>query len=124
MGPAPEAGGLLQVEPSEGKVWIYNPETKSVQELPMQMDAVTEVGPKDARLKGKSFPIIDKEQGTITVYVPRLESLVTFKPTPEELALPDYVWRLGDEVRIAFRNENKAQSIRVMNVSKTSIFTR
>lgn len=124
MGPAPEAGGLLQVEPEKNQVLVYNAETKSIQELPMQMEVVNNVGSKDARLKGKTFPIIDQAQGTITIYSPRLEALITFKASPEELALPEYTWRLGDEVRVAYRNDNKAQAIRVMNVSKTSIFTQ
>lgn len=124
MGPAPEVGGLLQIEPDRNQVLVYNEETKSIQELPIQMEVIKDVGPKDARLKGKSFPIIDAAQSTITVYSPRLEALITFKASPAELAMPKYTWQLGDEVRVAYRNDNKEQAIRVMNVSKTSIFTR
>lgn len=124
MGPVPEPGGLLQVEPEKNQVLIYNEETKSIQELPIQMEVVKGVSAKDERLKGKSFPIIDKDNSTITVYSPRLEALITFKASPAELAMPKFTWQLGEEVRVAYRNDNKEQAIRVMNVSKTSIFTR
>lgn len=122
MGPVPEVGGLVQVEPDKNQVLVYNQETKSLQELPVQMELIKDVGPKDDRLKGKTFPVIDRAQQTITVYSPRLEALITFKVSDAELAMPEYTWQLGDEVRVAYRNDNKAQAIRIMNVSKTSIF--
>lgn len=122
MGPAPEVGGLVQVEPDKNQVLIFNPETKTLQELPVQMELIRDVDPKDARLKGKTFPVIDAAEHTITVYSPRLEALITFKVNDAELAMPPYIWQLGDEVRVAYRNDNKEQAIRIMNVSKTSIF--
>lgn len=124
MGPEPVAGDLLQIEPAAKKVWIYDPQTKSVRELSMDMDVVQGVNAKDSRLKGKAFPIIDRENNTITVYSPRLEELITLKPTPEQMALPPDTWKLGEEVRVAFRKENKDQAIRVMNVTQTNIFAR
>jgi len=125
MGPAPLAGGLLMVEPEKNMVLCYDQATKSVKELPVQFTKVEkEVHAKDARVKGKTFPIIDKPASSITVYSSRLGELLTFKVSPEEMAMPAYTWTLGDEVRIAFRNEKRSQAIRFMNVSKTNIFTR
>lgn len=125
VGPAPVPGGLLMLETDKGKVLYYDRETNSLKELPVEfVSEEKDVNARDPRLKGKTFPIIDKANSTITVYSPRLEELVTFKVTPEELALPAYTWELGDEVRIAYRNDQPGQAIRFMNVSKTSIFTR
>lgn len=125
MGPAPEVGGLLQLEFDKNMVLYYDPATKNIKECPVEfVEREKGINGKHPKLKGKTFPIIDKEQRTITVYSPRLEELVTFKVSPEELAMPVFTWQLGDEVRVAYRNDNKEQAIRVMNVSKTSIFTR
>lgn len=113
------------LEIAKGQVLYYDRESNSLKELPVEfVSEEKNVTSRDARLKGKTFPVIDKANSTITVYSPRLEELVTFKATPEELALPPYTWELGDEVRIAYRNDQPGQAIRFMNVSKTSIFTR
>lgn len=125
MGPEPKPGDLLMLEIDKNMVLYYDAASKSVKEMPVQFtDIEKNIGSKHPKLKGKTFPIIDKEKHTITVYSPRLESLVTFKVNDEELAMPAETWVLGDEVRVAFRNENRGQAIRVMNVSKTNIFAR
>ncbi len=125
MGPAPVAGGLLMVQPDKNMVIYFDRQTNSVKEMPIEMVSEDKgVNAKDARLKGKTFPIIDKEKNTITVYSPRLGELLTFRVSPEAMSLPAYTWELGDEVRIAIRKDQPGQAIRFMNVSKTSIFTR
>ena len=39
-------------------------------------------------------------------------------------SLPPYVWAAGNEMRIAFRNSDKNQAIRIMNVTRTNIFSK
>lgn len=125
MGPAPVAGGLLMLELDKNMVLYYDRETKSIREMPVESFSVEKnINEKHPKLKGKSFPIINREDRTVTVYSPRLESIVVIKVPEAELNLPVYVWELGDEVRIAFRKDMPGQAIRFMNVSKTSIFTR
>lgn len=125
MGPAPETGDLLQLDPDAGKLLWYDPTTKSVQEMAVTYTAVEKnVSPRSDKLKGKKFPIIDKANRTITVYSPRLEELVTFQVSEDAINMPDNTWVAGDEVRVAYRKEKKDQAIRIMNVSKTNIFTR
>ncbi|MBD5642063.1 MAG: DUF4881 domain-containing protein [Desulfovibrio sp.] len=125
MGPAPVAGGLLMVQPDKNLVLYYDRETGTVKEMPIEMVAEEKgVNAKSPSVKGKTFPVIDKAKGTVTVYSPRLEELLTFKVSPEALELPAYTWELGDEVRIAIRKDQPGHAIRFMNVSKTSIFTR
>ena len=125
MGPAPETGDLLQLEPDKGKLLWYDPSTGSVQEMAVTYTTVEKnVGPKSDKLKGKTFPIIDKASRTITVYSPRLQELVSFQVSEDAIDLPENTWKAGEEVRVAYRKENKDQAIRVMNVSKTNIFAR
>lgn len=125
MGPAPTPGGRLMLEIDKGMILYYDPQDQKVKEMPVQFTEVEKgVTAKSPKLAGKTFPLVNREAGTITVYSPRLESLVTFKVPAEALDMPPYTWTAGDEVRIAFRKENKNQAIRFMNVSKTSIFTR
>ena len=123
MGPAPVAGGRLMLEIDKGMMLYFDPQDQKVKELPVQFTNV-EKGVSAKAVAGKKFPVIDREACTVTVYSPRLQALVTFKVPEDAIDLPPYVWTAGDEARIAFRKENKAQAIRFMNVSKTSIFTR
>lgn len=125
MGPSPIAGGLLMIQPDKNMVLYFARDSNSVKEMPIEVVAEEKgVVEKDARIKGKTFPVIDKEKGTVTVYSPRLEELVTFKVPDDAINLPAYTWEYGDEVRIAVRKDQPGQAIRFMNVSKTSIFTR
>ena len=68
--------------------------------------------------------MIDKEQQTVTVYSGRQKSLITFKVPAEAQDFAPYMWTAGDEMRIAYRNADKSQSMRIMNVSKTNIFKK
>lgn len=125
MGPAPEAGDLLQLDPEKGNLLWFDPSTGTVQTMEVKYTNVLKnVTPRSAQVKGKTFPIIDKENRTITVYSPRLEELVTFQVNEDQINLPENTWKAGDEVRVAYRRDMKDQAIRIMNVSKTSIFTR
>lgn len=125
MGPAPKPGGCLMLEIDKNMLLYYDPETSSVKEMPVEYINVEKgVGPKSPKLKGMTFPVIDKEKRDITVYSPRMEALVTFRVPENAINMPPYTWEIGDEVRIAFRKDDKNQAIRLMNVSKTSIFTR
>lgn len=125
MGPAPVAGDRLMLEIDKSMLLYYDASTKSVREMPVEYTNIEkDVLPKSPKLKGKEFPIVNKENCTVTVYSPRLESIVTFKVSPEAINMPVETWKEGDEVRIAFRNEKRNQAIRIMNVTKTNIFTR
>ncbi len=124
MGPEPKPGDLLQINPDKKQVLIYNPQTNKIDTLTMDLEIKKGINAKSPELKGKTFPIIDKENNTITVYSSRLGELITLKPTPEQMALPADSWKLGEEVRVAYRKSDKGQAIRVMNVTQTNIFTR
>lgn len=124
MGPEPVAGDLLMVQTDKKQVLYFDPGTQKIVSMPITI--ISEEKGKTAKdIKGRTFPEINKDNHTITVYSPRLGELITFRPDQEDaFSLPENTWKLGDEVRIAFRNDTRVQAIRFMNVSKTNIFTR
>ena len=125
MGPNPSVGGRLMIDLAKNTVLIYDQMTNSVRELAVQFtDVEKNIGSDNPKVKGKTFPIIDKDQQTVTVYSGRQKSLITFKIPAEAQDYPAYVWTAGDEMRIAYRNADKAQAMRIMNVSKTNIFKK
>lgn len=125
MGPSPSVGGRLMIDLVKNTVLIYDQKTNSVRELAVQFtDVEKNVGSDHPKVKGKTFPIIDKDQQTVIVYSGRQKSLITFKIPAEAQDYPAYVWTAGDEMRIAYRNADKAQAMRIMNVSKTNIFKK
>ena len=115
MGPVPVVGGRLMVDVPKNSVLIYDKATNSVRDLAVQFtDVEKNVSADHPKVKGKTFPLMDKEQQTVTVYSRRQKSLITFKIPAEALDYPPYVWTAGDEMRVAFRNAQKTQSIRIM----------
>ncbi len=125
MGPSPVVGGRLMIDLAKNTVLIYDQKANSVRELPVQFtDVEKNVSSDHPKVKGKTFPIIDKDQQTVTVYSGRQKALITFKVPAEAQDYPAYVWTAGDEMRVAYRNAEKGQAIRVMNVSKTNIFKK
>ena len=87
------------------------------------MDVEKNISAKHPKVAGKTFPVVDKEKQTVTVYWRCLQALATFACLRPRW-IPPYVWTAGDEMRIAYRNADKGQAIRIMNVSKTNIFQK
>ncbi|MDE5832992.1 MAG: DUF4881 domain-containing protein [Desulfovibrio sp.] len=124
MGPAPIAGDLLMVETDKKQILYYNQADKKIETMPVTIIS-EEKGVTAKSLGSRTFPEINEQDRAITVYSARLGELITFRPDAEDaFNLPKSTWALGDEVRIAYRNDTRAQAIRFMNVSKTNIFTR
>ena len=125
MGPTPVVGGRLMIDLAKNTVLIYDNNANAVREIPVQfVDVEKNIRPKHPKVAGKTFPIVDKEQQTVTVYSSRLSALITFKVPASEIDLPVYAWTAGNEMRVAFRTSDKDQAIRIMNVSKTNIFSK
>lgn len=125
MGPTPVVGGRLMIDLTKNTVLIYDNDAKTVREIPVQfVDVEKNIQPKHPKVAGKTFPVVDKEQQTVTVYSSRLSALITFKVPASEIDLPVYAWTAGNEMRVAFRTSDKDQAIRIMNVSKTNIFSK
>ena len=125
MGPEPSVGGRLMIDTTKNMVLVFDQKTNSVREIPVQFtDVEKNVNSDHPKVKGKTFPMIDKEQQTVTVYSGRQKSLITFKVPAEAQDFAPNMWAAGDEMRIAFRNADKGQAIRIMNVTKTNIFKK
>lgn len=125
MGPVPMVGGRLMIDLTKSTLLIYDQKTNSVREMQVQFtDVEKNVNSDHPKVKGKTFPLVDKDQQTVTVYSGRQKSLITFKIPAEAMDYPAYAWTSGDEMRVAYRNAEKGQAIRVMNVTKTNIFKK
>lgn len=123
MGPEPVAGGRLKLDVDKKEIVIFNPETKKVETLPIEvLDVQKSLGRDHPLIKGKAFPVIDKEKGTITEYSARQKLLATFKVPVGMENLPPVTWEAGNEVRIYFKQPG--QALRFMNISKTNIYKR
>lgn len=123
MGPEPVPGGRLKLDVDKKEIVIYNAEAKKIETLPIDIiDVQKNLGRDHPLVKGKSFPIIDKEKGTITEYSARQKLLATFKVPAGYENMPPITWEAGNEVRIYFKQPGV--SLRFMNISKTNIYKR
>ena len=129
MGPEPKAGKRMKLDINKKEVIIYSPTLNNFMSIPYALiDQKNDVGKEDPLVydakakKSKSFPVIDTEKKTITIYSKRQKVLVTFTVADEYFLLPAETWDSGDEVRIYYKEEGKAR--RFMNISKTDIFKK
>jgi hypothetical protein len=129
MGPDPKVGLRMKLDIPKKQIVIFDTTTQNFKTLQYtlvdQKENITKEDPlvfdKD-KDKPKKFPVIDREKKTITLYSKRQQTLITFSLPDEYLALPEYTWDSGDEVRIYYKEEGKAR--RFMNVTKTDIFKK
>ncbi len=128
-GPEPKAGLRMKLDLPKKEIVIFDPSAQNFKTLQYTVVDQKEKIKKDDPLvfdpdqeKPKKFPVIDREKKTITIYSKRQQTLITFSLPEEYLALPDYTWDSGDEVRIYYKEEGKA--LRFMNVTKTDIFKK
>lgn len=120
MGPEPEAGKLLLLDCEQRRAVIFDSTTQSLQSVAIM--PVAEHGgvrPSDPRVSKARFPIVDRANRTITVYLPRDRKLVVFTVAGQYGGLPDDTWKIGDEVRYYYKDPGRA--LRLMNVSKTDL---
>lgn len=123
MGPEPVAGGRLKLDVDKKQIVIFNPETKQIETLPIEIiDVQKGLGRDHPLVKSKVFPVIDKEKGVITEYSARQKLLATFKVPAGAENLPPVTWEAGNEVRIYFKQPGAA--LRFMNITKTNIYRR
>ncbi len=120
MGPAPESGNLLSFDSRNRKLVVFEPASRTFRAI--SYTPVNEQGSvfaDDPRVAKVKFPIIHRQDKTITLYSARERKLVTFTVADEYLALPDDTWKAGDEVRYYYKEPG--QALRLMNVTKTDV---
>lgn len=129
MGPEPKAGYRLKLDTDKNEIIIFDKASQSFKTITFQLVEMKKNVAKDDPLvydkqadKPKKFPVIDKEKKTVTIYSGRQKLLVVFSVPEEHINLELKAWDSGDEVRVYYHQEGKAQ--RVMNISKTDIFKK
>jgi hypothetical protein len=127
MGEEPKAGGRMKLDTKNKQLVIFDPSAQNFKTIDYTLiDEKDDIGRDDplvydkAEKKAKKFPVVDKEKKTISIYSGRQKILVTFSLPEEYFSLPDSTWDAGDEIRIYYHEEGKAQ--RCMNVTRTDIF--
>ena len=125
---ADPAVGLRKMLDVEKKILtMYNPKTEAFDELPFEIISLDEnvnlrqrhplVWDSTTR-KARSFPVVDAEKRTITIFSTRQSLLVTLKLSEEDFnSYGEKDWNAGDEVRIYYRDPGVA--LRFMNVTRT-----
>ena len=122
-GEDPKAGKRMKLDAKTREIVIYDTATQSMKKITYTLiDQKEKVGKDDPLVKGKKFPLVEKDKKAITIYSGRQKILTTFSLPDEYFALPNDTWEAGDEVRIYYKEEGKA--LRFMNVSKTDIYKK
>ena len=120
MGPAPDAGMLLDLDTATRKLVIFDAATQSLKSIEYTLVAeATNVYRNDPRVAHTTFPVIDRQKKTISTYLPNSRRLLTFSVSDEYLQLPDQTWKAGDEIRYYYKDPS--QALRLMNITKTDI---
>ncbi len=123
MGPEPKAGLRMKLDAKAKQIIIFDPASQSFKKIDYTLiDQKEGVENEDPLVKGKKFPLVEKEKKAITLYSKRQKLLTTFSVPEEYFVLPDGAWDAGDEVRIYYKENGKAR--RLMNISKTNIFKK
>jgi hypothetical protein len=114
MGPAPAAGGLMQLDTRNRRIVIYDRATqglRTIQYTPLEerRNVVRSPGP----------PVVDRARKTITLYAAKERTLITFAASSDLLAMTAGTWRAGDVVRYYYKDP--ARALRMMNVTATDL---
>ena len=129
VGPAPKPGLRMKLDIQNRQIIIFDPATQNFNTINYtlvdQKENVNKDNPlvfDEEKKQPKEFPLVDRDNKTISIYSKRQEILVTFTLPDEYFNLPDSTWDVGDEVRIYYKQEGKA--LRFMNISQTDIYKK
>ncbi len=122
-GEDPKAGKRMKLDAKTREIVIYDTATQSMKKITYTLiDQKENVAKDDPLVKGKKFPLVEKDKKAITIYSGRQKLLTTFSLPEEYFALPDDTWEAGDEVRVYYKEPGKA--LRFMNITRTDIFKK
>ena len=122
-GEDPKAGKRMKLDAKTREIVIYDTATQSMKKITYTLiDQKEKVEKDDPLVKGKKFPLVEKDKKAITIYSGRQKLLTTFSLPEEYFALPDDTWEAGDEVRVYYKEPGKA--LRFMNITRTDIFKK
>ena len=122
-GPLPKAGSRMKLDAEKNQIIIFNSKAQNFQSIDFKpVEKKTGVEKDDPLVKGKQFPVVDKQKKTVTIYSSRQKIYETLSLSEEYFTLPDSTWDAGDEVRIYYKQDGKA--LRFMNITQTDIFKK
>lgn len=122
-GEDPKAGKRMKLDAKTREITIYDIGTQTMKKITYTLiDQKEGVVKDDPLVKGKKFPLVEKDKKAITIYSGRQKILTTFSLPDEYFALPDDTWEAGDEVRVYYKEPGKA--LRFMNITRTDIFKK
>jgi hypothetical protein len=122
-GPLPKAGNRMKLDAEKNQIIIFDAKAQNFKAIDFKpVEKKTGVEKDDALVKGKKFPVVDKQKKTVTIYSTRQKILETISLPDEYFELPDSTWDAGDEVRIYYKQDGK--SLRFMNITQTDIFKK
>ena len=123
-GPLPRVGARMKLDTEKNQIVIFDPKIQNFKTIDFKpVEKKTDVERDNALVKGKKFPLVDKDKKTVTIYSSRQKLLETDPGRPTStIGLPESTWDAGDEVRIYYKEEGK--SLRFMNISQTDIFKK
>jgi len=122
-GEDPKAGKRMKLDAKTREIVIFDTGTQSMKKITYTLiDQKEGVAKDDPLVKGKKFPLVEKDKKAITIYSGRQKLLTTFSLPEEYFALPDDTWEAGDEVRVYYKEPGKC--LRFMNITRTDIFKK
>ena len=85
-GEDPKAGKRMKLDAKTREIVIYDTGTQSMKKITYTLiDQKEKVGKDDPLVKGKKFPLVEKDKKAITIYSGRQKLLTTFSPAEEVL---------------------------------------
>ena len=122
-GPLPKVGARMKLDVEKNQIVIYDAKSQGFKAIDFKpIEKKTDIDRDNALVKGKKFPVVDKDKKTVTIYSGRQKVLETIQVPEEYIGLPESTWDAGDEVRIYYKGEGK--SLRFMNITQTDIFKK
>ncbi len=117
----PKVGGRLRIDLEKKEIIIYNPATKTIDNFAVEIvDRKDGITPDDPAVKGKTFPVVNKEKSEVTIYSPRQKNVCTIKVPAKymEMNLPTHVWDNANDVKITYTEPGKATGFTNITKSK------
>jgi hypothetical protein len=115
MGPEPEAGKLLLLDPANHRAVIFDAAAQKLLTIPITVLSEQSAAPG---ARGRK-PVIDLARKTITAWSASAHKLVTFSVPDQYLTLTDDTWKSGDVIRYYYKDPGRA--LRLMNVTRTDL---
>ncbi len=114
MGQLPAAGKLMSVDTKAQQLVFFDATSGAPRTIPYSL-----IKERHNVAKAPTTAAVDRNAKTISVYLAKEKTVISFAATDDLLALPADTWRFGDVVRYYYQDPH--QAVRMMNVTKTDL---